>query len=60
MAELGPTAARLGTSDDLADALRLWDLGPGYERQRRIIEAGGTLGDVVTSLVRQLDTDEPG
>ncbi|MET0726961.1 MAG: glutamate--cysteine ligase [Acidimicrobiales bacterium] len=60
VAELGPVAARLGTTDDLADALRLWDIGPGYERQRRIMSAGGSLSDVVTSLVRQLDTGEPG
>ena len=59
VAVLQPTAARLGTTDDLADALRLWDIGPGYQRQRKITQAGGTLADVVTSLVRQLDTGEP-
>lgn len=57
--ELGPTAARLGTTDDLADALRLWEIGPGYDRQRRITGAGGSLADVVTSLARQLETGEP-
>lgn len=56
--ELGPAAARLGTSDDLDDVLAVWDLGPGYLRQRRITEAGGDLGDVVKSLQRQLDTGE--
>jgi glutamate---cysteine ligase / carboxylate-amine ligase len=59
VAELGPTAARLGTTDDLADAVRLWELGPGYTRQRRITDAGGSLADVVTSLVHQLESGEP-
>lgn len=59
VAVLQPAAARLGTTDDLADALRLWEIGPGYQRQRNITSAGGTLADVVTSLVRQLDTGEP-
>ncbi len=57
--ELGPTAARLGTADDLADALRLWAIGPGYQRQRRIAGAGGSLFDVVMSLADQLETGEP-
>lgn len=58
--ELGPTAARLGTTDDLADVLRLWAIGPGYTRQRRVVEEGGALTDVVASLVRELDTGELG
>ena len=57
--ELGPTAERLGTTEELADVLRLWEIGPGYQRQRRIAEAGGSLADVVTSLVRELDRGEP-
>lgn len=57
--ELGPTASRLGTTDDLADARRLWKVGPGYLRQRRITDAGGSLADVVSSLERQLRTGEP-
>lgn len=59
VAVLQPTAARLGTTDDLADALRLWEIGPGYQRQRKITSAGGTLADVVTSLVRELEHGEP-
>lgn len=59
IAELGPAAKRIGTSADLADVLALWDLGPGYLRQRRVTEAGGDLLDVVKSLERQLDTDDP-
>jgi len=56
---LAPTAERLGTGAELADALVLWDIGPGYERQRRVVAAGGSLDDVVTGLVRQLRTGEP-
>jgi carboxylate-amine ligase len=59
VAVLQPTAERLGTADDLADALRLWEIGPGYQRQRQITSDGGSLADVVASLVRQLDTGEP-
>ena len=59
VAVLQPTAERLGTTEDLADALRLWEIGPGYRRQRQITGAGGTLADVVSSLVRELDTGEP-
>lgn len=59
VAELGPAAGRLGTSDDVADTLRLWDIGPGYERQRRVTAAGGSLQDIVTSLTRQLETGAP-
>lgn len=57
--DLGPTAERLGTTDDLVDALRLWKHGPGYQRQRRITAAGGTLADVVSALARELATGEP-
>jgi glutamate---cysteine ligase / carboxylate-amine ligase len=56
---LKPTAERLGTSAELADTLVLWDIGPGYERQRRLVAAGGSLDDIVTGLVRQLRTGEP-
>jgi carboxylate-amine ligase len=59
VAELAPVADRIGTTEDLADLLVLWDAGPGYLRQRRIVEAGGDLTDVVMSLERQLDTGVP-
>jgi carboxylate-amine ligase len=59
VAELAPVADRNGTTEDLADLLVLWDVGPGYLRQRRIVEAGGDLTDVVMSLERQLDTGVP-
>ncbi len=59
VAQLQPTAERLGTVDDLDDALVLWNLGPGYQRQRDIVAAGGSLDDVVRSLIAQLETDVP-
>ena len=58
--ELAPTAAALGCSDELQDVLGILEVGPSYVRQRRIVEAGGTLRDVVASLRRELATDRPG
>ncbi len=51
---LMPTAERLGAADELADVLRIAERGSGTARQRRIVEAGGTLGDVVDHLVDEL------
>ncbi len=57
--ELRPAAVRLGTSDDLDDALALWDIGPGYQRQRRVTAAGGSPAEVVASLARELEAGLP-
>ena len=57
--DLRPTAERLGSSAELDDVLELWSIGPSYLRQRRMIEAGHSLQDVVNELVQQLETDEP-
>jgi len=57
--ELRPTAERLGTAGGLDDVLRLWSIGPGYVRQRRIVEEGGSLADVVANLTLELETGEP-
>ena len=59
VAELRPTAARIGASEELDDLLELWRIGPSYVRQRRIIEAGGSYRDVVDSLIIELQTDQP-
>ena len=59
VAELRPTAARIGASEELDDLLELWRIGPSYVRQRRIIEAGGSYRDVVDSLITELQTDQP-
>lgn len=57
--EVAPTARRLGSEAELQDLLALWTAGPGYLRQRRIVERGGSYIDVVNSLVQELETDEP-
>lgn len=57
---LAPTAARLGCLDELAANLRALDHGPSYRRQRAVVEAGGTLVDVVDALVAELESGVPG
>jgi carboxylate-amine ligase len=57
--QLRPTARRIGAEPELDDLLELWKVGPGYLRQRRIIEAGGSYQDVVASLIGELEDDEP-
>lgn len=59
VATLGPVAARLGTTAELADVLAVFDAGPGYLRQRAIVEAGGSLTDVVQRLRAELDAELP-
>ena len=58
--ELTPTARRLGCEDELLHALQILDHGPSYLRQRRWVEAGGTLADVVDGLIEELRSDQPG
>ena len=58
--ELTPVARRLGCEDELLHALRILDHGPSYLRQRRWVEAGGTLVDVVDGLIEELRSDQPG
>ncbi len=58
--ELTPTSRRLGCEDELLHALRILDHGPSYLRQRRWVEAGGTLPDVVDGLIEELRSDQPG
>lgn len=55
--ELGPTAQRLGTTDQLDDLLAVLDVGTSTMRQRRVVERGGTLVDVVQLLVDSLAAD---
>jgi carboxylate-amine ligase len=57
--ELSPIAHRLGCSVELQDTLWIMERGPSYLRQREIVSAGGTLSDVVDSLVTELRTGEP-
>jgi carboxylate-amine ligase len=57
--ELAPASRRLDCTAELADVLTILETGPSYLRQRRTVAAGGTLQDVVTSLVEELETDTP-
>jgi carboxylate-amine ligase len=55
--ELAPVARRLGCDDDLRYALVMAER-PSYVRQREIVQAGGSLVDVVDSLITELRTNE--
>jgi carboxylate-amine ligase len=58
VAELTPTAAVLGCSAELAGVLDIVEHGPGYERQRQVLRAGGAHTDVVDLLLEEFQTDE--
>ncbi|HEV8627342.1 MAG TPA: glutamate--cysteine ligase [Acidimicrobiia bacterium] len=58
--DLTPVARRLSCEKELDHARRILDHGPSYLRQRRWVEAGGTLVDVVDGLIGELRSDEPG
>ena len=51
VAGLGPVADRLGCRAELDHIGVIIDRGPSYQRQRAIVDAGGTLPDVVDLLV---------
>ena len=55
--ELRPLASGLGTLDQFADLELLVEAGSGAQRQRRVVEAGGTLVDVVQHLAAELAAD---
>ena len=57
--ELAPIARRLGCADELQDALATLERGPSYLRQREVVAEGGSLLDVVDSLVEELRLDGP-
>jgi carboxylate-amine ligase len=59
VSELAPVAARLGCAEELAVSLEILESGPSYERQRRVVAGGGTLLDVVDSLIAEFETDLP-
>ncbi|MEA2682903.1 MAG: glutamate---cysteine ligase / carboxylate-amine ligase [Chloroflexota bacterium] len=56
--ELGPVARRLGCEEELARVNQMMERGPSYLRQREVVAAGGTLVDVVDSLVTELATNQ--
>jgi glutamate---cysteine ligase / carboxylate-amine ligase len=57
--ELTPTARRLGCEGEVVQALQIVEQGPSYMRQRDVVASGGTLVDVVDSLMEELRTDQP-
>ena len=57
--ELMPIAEELGSEVELGHVLEILATGSGTERQRRLIESGGTLTDVVHHLVSELADDRP-
>jgi carboxylate-amine ligase len=57
--ELEPIAVRLGCRTELQGLLDILDHGPGSTRQRRMVEGGATLVDVVHGLARELAYDRP-
>ena len=57
--ELEPTAERLGSAAWLDEVRSLLDVGSSSQRQRAVVEGGGTLLDVVHHLVEELETDTP-
>ena len=56
---LEPIAVRLGCQRELRDTLAILDSGSGSMRQRRLVERGGTLVDVVNELIVELGSDRP-
>jgi carboxylate-amine ligase len=57
--DLTPVAARLGCITELRGALDIMDRGSSYIRQREVVEGGGSLADVVDSLIAELHADAP-
>jgi len=55
--DLRPVAEDLGNLGHLADLAALTQVGTGAQRQRRVVEAGGTLVDVVHHLAAELAND---
>ena len=59
VAELAATASVLGTRPELDDVVRIATEGSGTNRQRQLIDEGGTLLDVVHFLVDELASEPP-
>ncbi len=57
LAELLPVAGELGSLEQFADLELLLRTGSGAQRQRQVVEAGGTLVDVVQYLAAELAAD---
>jgi glutamate---cysteine ligase / carboxylate-amine ligase len=59
LTSLAPRGRELGCADELDSIRRILDVGPGYERQRRVISQGGTMVDVVDLLIAELRAGAP-
>ena len=59
VAELMPVAVRLGCAEQLATVATVLGTGASYQRQRAVVAGGGTLRDVVSSLVAEFDAGAP-
>ena len=59
VATLGPVAGRLDCTIELDEVRAILQRGPSYIRQRQVVEAGGSLHDVVDQLVAELRTGVP-
>ena len=57
--DLTPVAARLGCTSELRGAIEIMERGSSYIRQREVVAAGGSLADVVDSLIAELHADMP-
>ena len=55
--ELMPVARRLKCADELHGVLDILNRGPSYMRQRAVVAEGGSLTDVVDSMVKELGVD---
>lgn len=55
--ELEPVARRLGCVEDLNVVSQLLAQGASYERQRAVVDQGGTLNDVVDVLTEEMRAD---
>jgi len=56
---LEPIASELGCADEIRQIDTIFDVGPGYRRQRTIVERGGSMLDVVNHLVNELEAGTP-
>lgn len=56
--ELGPVARRLGCEEELGRVPKIIERGASHVRQREVVAAGGSLRDVVDSLLNELETDQ--
>ena len=57
--ELTPIAKRLDCAEELHGAFDILERGASYIRQREVVNAGGSLSDVVDSLIEELRTNQP-